>query len=105
MADKLPIACDLTVFSPAEREQHTALAARIAAEATTVDEIARGFVLRFADRPGFVRDLAAFVEDDRRCCAFVTFTICVDPTTGVALTVDGSLESKAALLAIYAVSR
>ena len=96
MSEKLPIACDLTVFTAAERAEHTALAARIFGEAIAIEEASDGYVLRYADRPGLVRDLGVFVEDDRRCCPFLTFAVCVGPA-GIALAMDGPPAAKAAL--------
>ena len=99
MSKSLPVACDFTVFSEDERISHMARAERALATAET-EELTDGFLLRYADRPELVRELGAFVENERRCCPFLSFELKVESQSPyVTLTIKGPPEGKAALAA------
>lgn len=98
MKSALPVvACDLTVFSPAERKAHVARAEGLMPMGAA-EELPDGFAFSYPDRPGLVRDIGAFVEGERRCCPFFTFELRVEPSSArVTLTIKGPPEGKEAL--------
>lgn len=86
--------CDLTVFSPSQRQAHIRNAQDVVLEAVT-EEIPQGFVFRYTDRPGLVEKLAAYVEGERRCCPFFGFELRVEAGgKGVSLTLVAPPEGK-----------
>ena len=95
----LPIACDLTVFTDAERKAHRGEAEQMLASAET-EELPDGFLLRYADQPGLIGHLGAFVEGERRCCPFFSFELRAEAgSPHVLLTIKGPPEAKAILAA------
>ncbi|MBL4686208.1 MAG: hypothetical protein JKY37_16565 [Nannocystaceae bacterium] len=81
-AQQCAIACDTTVFSPAERERFTAAATRLLQ--TTVEVVTRpdGYALRFEDAPDLLPQLLDFFVHDRQCCPFIRHTLDSDPNGG-----------------------
>ena len=73
------IACNLDVFTPAEREQHMAVGRRFKAVIVSAQELPNGQRLGIKADPGSLALLAEFVEGERRCCPFFEFTIRLEP--------------------------
>ena len=65
----------------AERPGHFALIRRLFTEQVRErQEIANGYVFRF--EPESFSDLARFVENERKCCLFLSFQLTVSPNGG-----------------------
>ena len=83
-----PIACTLTADE--QRCQADALLPGLVAIAASHDIVPDGWRLTFAPAAGIVTRVAAVVERERQCCAFLRFTLVVpaanEPTV---LTIDG----------------
>ena len=75
----LPVACNMDVFTPAERERHAAVIARLKAAMLSGRELPDGrrFGIRLED--GGLAVLAEFIERERRCCPFFEFTVRLEP--------------------------
>ncbi len=73
-----PIACDMTVFDPNQREAHAALLKKLLSRALTreVRGTKRGMKLPY-ERELFV-DAALWIADESRCCPFFGFSIRVE---------------------------
>jgi hypothetical protein len=70
----LPIACDLTVFTPEERRAHEARSERLFAHQRTASEaLTDGY--RFAFAASALAEVSAFIAGERRCCPFFSFTL------------------------------
>jgi hypothetical protein len=67
------VAC--TLDSAEKRERKAMLAREIVPHIQDVTERADGYVLWFDRAPGRIAALAAFVELESRCCAFLDFEI------------------------------
>jgi hypothetical protein len=96
---ELPIACDMMAIAADQREGHIALATRLLeAEFQERYELPDGYAWRFpADT---YEEVCKFVDNARRCCPFLAFTI--ETTAGrgpIWLRITGSVEGKAALMA------
>ena len=93
-----PVVCDLTVFT--EEQKSTQLGrARILLDATR-EERDDGFDFHFTEREDLVRDLGAYIELERRCCAFFTFALTVHPANrGATLTITAPEQGRELLLA------
>jgi len=77
----VPIACDMSAFSPDERQRYDALRAKVMNAIEDVIEMPSGFRGRFG--PGIVAsDIAEWMALERRCCPFLEL--------GLRLTLDGS---------------
>lgn len=68
-----PLACVPAAIPPGERAAHFEATARLFAAARERQSLAEGYALRFD--PDRLRDVALFVELERRCCPFLDFTL------------------------------
>jgi hypothetical protein len=79
--DDRPLACDMTAIPAERRAGHQALARRLFGTAAQERrELPDGYAWRFAAK--HYAELAAFVDDERRCCPFLTFGLTVAPDGG-----------------------
>lgn len=65
-----PFACNVHGFSPAERKEHRALAARLAESLLTTNELADGYAFSLDTSRFSTVDLLAWLALERRCCPF-----------------------------------
>ena len=78
---EMRVACVPGAIHPDERPAHFALAARLFGElAAERRRLPDGYAFRFD--PEMLLDVARFVENERRCCPFVTFVIELGPRSG-----------------------
>jgi len=91
----VPIACQLNVFSPEERQRYQTVRKRIEAAVIRIVEVENGYVFHLPDDDAMLATVAEWIALERRCCPFFEFTVSVggsDPSIRVALT--GSPEVK-----------
>src|SRR5579864_3415276 len=73
-----PVACDMTVFDPNEREAHAALLRKLLSRALTREVRGTNRALKLPyDRELFV-DAAVWIADESRCCPFFGFNLRVE---------------------------
>ena len=76
----LPIACTLT---PAElTAMRDGLLPGLLARASEKQPVPGGFRWRFDPNPTLIRDAAAVIEAEHRCCRFLRFLLIVEPGDG-----------------------
>lgn len=76
-----PIACVPGAIPAEKRAQHFALIARLFGDALREQrEIPEGYAFRFD--AGSFSDVASFVDNERRCCPFLTFALELTPGGG-----------------------
>lgn len=78
----LPIVCDLSAVSAAERERLMAAVPALFGTVEAVHALPDGYAFRFAAEPGRLLAMAEFVEHERQCCPFYTFALEVEPGGG-----------------------
>lgn len=94
------IACDLTVFTPEEREQHIATANALFGAVRDVRDVPTGYAFRLPEDSAVLPLLATFIGGERRCCPFTTFAVEVEPYGGaIWLRMTGPEHYKQALAA------
>ena len=72
------VACNLSVIPASERAAHAALARKVLfADETRVRDIEEG--LMFEVRPDRLIDVVTFLENERRCCRHLGFTLEIPP--------------------------
>ena len=79
MAD-LPIACNLTESEFQIRRGSTL--ERVRNLAKEVKSLKAGYSFRFTPEDGLLLDLAAMIEQERKCCPFLDFELIVESATG-----------------------
>ncbi len=78
-----PVACDLNVFTPSEREEHgSQFLQRVLGKARRRVELSDGLALEYASDPDFFVQLAQWTVNERRCCPFFTFELALEPDGG-----------------------
>lgn len=91
-----PIACDMSVLSPAQREKHLATSRELFARVRAIEEVADGYEFRFDDEANVIEKVAEFVAIEKLCCPFLNFAITVEAEGGpVALRLTGREGVKA----------
>ena len=91
-AQNIPLACNMDVFMPAEREKHIQTTTQLFQSVQTIHEAENGFEFMF---PNFVEQenltqLAEFIFNERRCCPFLEFTLKIVPNgTPISLLLTG----------------
>lgn len=84
----IPLACVPGAIPEGERAAHFALIARLFRERLRQKAaLPNGYDYRFDDED-FV-DIARFVENERHCCPFLTFSIEIAPESGLGLRLVG----------------
>jgi hypothetical protein len=77
------------------RARRAELDRTLATKIVEVRELADGYALRFDPAPTLVEDLGRFIEIERACCAFLTFTLRVAKDAGpIELELTGSAQAK-----------
>jgi hypothetical protein len=67
-------ACNITAFTPTQRERHHRLAQNLARR-EGLEELSNGYSLRFKYTPGLALELAEFMTLERLCCPFLTLAL------------------------------
>lgn len=104
--EPIPVACNPQALSPEAWAAHQVTTATLFAQLIGAPrELADGYVFRFPATA--FPTVAAFVEGERRCCPFFTFSLVAPPTeargeaarSAIELCITGSPEAKAVLAA------
>jgi hypothetical protein len=76
-----PIACDMGVFSPAQRETHLKRSRELFLYVKEMGELANGYKFRL-DGPEVIVRTAEFITLEKLCCPFLNFTLEVEAESG-----------------------
>jgi hypothetical protein len=68
-----PFFCNLKALTPAERAEHRAITERLLPAVQATREIDEGYVFELDPKAVAVKDLATWVDFERRCCPFFDF--------------------------------
>src|SRR5260221_13986367 len=73
------IACNPKAIPSEKRDAHEALAQEIFSTASVLEvkELANGYGFRLPLETAFLRKVISFVENERLCCPFFTFTLVI----------------------------
>lgn len=75
----MPIACDMNVFTPDERERHIQNTQSLFRSVLETRDAENGFEFTFPLESGTVLKLADFIANERLCCPFLEFALSVTP--------------------------
>jgi hypothetical protein len=91
----MPLACSINALNAREQGRRETLIEDLMPKATVV-ELADGYQLTWAGDPTVYGKVAEFIGYERRCCAFLDFSLRVSgPSDPVVLTLQGDDETKA----------
>ncbi len=89
------VVCNPSAFTPMERQRYDVLRAQVQGAMGQVDELDRGFALRFAMESAVLSAVAEWVVLERRCCPFLDFVLEIRAEHGFAqLTITGPEGTK-----------
>lgn len=77
-----PIACDMSVLSPTERQTHLAASWELFSKVQAIKELPDGYEFQLGDDPNAIIKLAEFVTFEKVCCPFLNFAIEVEAEDG-----------------------
>ena len=75
----IPLACDMSVFTPTDRELHILTTRRLFQSLQKVHEAENGYEFSFPNRSEIITSVAEFISGERLCCPFLEFTLKVSP--------------------------
>jgi len=85
MNQTILLACDMGVFTPAQREAHILTTTELIGQIETFLEIENGYQFLFPNETELIAKLAEFISNERRCCPFLKFVLSIsqdsDPIT------------------------
>ena len=87
------IACNFGAIDVAQRTAHMASADQIFASVIEIKETINGYAFQLPLNPPMLYKTAEFINNERLCCSFFTFTLVVDQTLWLEL--SGTNEVKA----------
>jgi hypothetical protein len=89
----IPLACVPGAIPESQRAAHFSLIARLFSQRLKGKApFANGYEYRFAEED--LVDLARFVENERRCCPFLSFSMQLVPVGGLLLRLDGPVRTR-----------
>ena len=68
-----PFFCNLKALTPSERSEHQALTVRLARSVAAPRELPDGYAFELTSTELSIRDLATWIDYERRCCPFFDF--------------------------------
>ena len=75
MRPTVPLACNMDVFTPAQRESHIRTSTELIQAIQSVQGVENGYELLFPNETEFITQIAAFIANERLCCPFLDFTL------------------------------
>ncbi len=88
---EIPIACDMSIFTPEQRDQHIQVVHQLFDQKLSVHELSDGYCWQFADDPSLYSLIAEFISMEHRCCPFFHFALEVESgSTMISLKITGA---------------
>jgi hypothetical protein len=78
MKSETPLACNMDVFTTAQREQHIQATRELFQTVQNIREAENGFEFTLPGGSDLIK-IGEFVHNERRCCPFLKFTLTIDP--------------------------
>ena len=70
-----PLACNMGVFTSAQRESHIQSTTELIQAVQSVQEVGNGYEFRFPNETEYISKIAEFISNERLCCPFLKFTL------------------------------
>jgi len=68
------LACNMGVFTSAQRESHIQTTTELIQAVQSVQEVRNGYEFRFPNQTEFISKIAEFISNERLCCPFLKFS-------------------------------
>ena len=73
----IPLACNMNVFTPNQRDQHVKTTIQLIQGVQTIQEVDHGYLFTFPNEAEYISKIAAFISNERLCCPFLVFMMSV----------------------------
>ena len=70
-----PLACNMAVFTPGQRDAHVHNTTRLVQTVRSVQELENGYRFTFPNETRLISEIAEFIANERLCCPFLNFTL------------------------------
>lgn len=98
-----PLMCTIDAMTPAQRAHYDTVRTNLIAGVREIKELPNGYALRYAAEPARLTEAAEFIEGERQCCPFYTFTLEVGANNGpIWLRITGPKAAKSFIRAALA---
>jgi len=91
-----PLACNMNVFTPAERELHVQTTRELLQSLQNIREAENGYEFSFPNETKIITTMAEFISKERLCCPFLEFALKVsannEPSTLLLTGPEGTQE-------------
>ena len=102
MNTEIPLACDMGVFTPSQREAHIQTTTELVQAIQGVQEVENGYEFIFPNETEFISQIAEFISKERLCCPFLKFSLIVDSNRKpISLSLTGPLGTQEFLRAEF----
>ena len=75
MNTDIPLACNMDVFTPEQREAHIQTTMELIQGVQRVRDVENGYELQFPNEAEFISRIAEFISNERLCCPFLEFNL------------------------------
>jgi hypothetical protein len=75
MNTDIPLACNMGVFTPEQREAHVQTTTELIQGVQRVQEVENGYEFQFPNETGFISRITEFISNERLCCPFLEFNL------------------------------
>jgi hypothetical protein len=79
MNSDIPLACNMDVFTPSQREAHIQNTIELIQAIQNVQEVDNGYEFTFPNESVIISKIADFISNERLCCPFLKFTLNIVP--------------------------
>jgi hypothetical protein len=69
------LACNMGVFTPAQREAHIEITSQLIRAVGRVEEVENGYEFIFPNESALIAKIGEFISGERLCCPFLKFTL------------------------------
>ena len=80
MNENIPLACDMNVFTPVQRDHHIQNTVHLIQELQSVQDLDHGYEFFFPKESETISRIAEFIANERLCCPFLEFNLNIGPS-------------------------
>ena len=101
MNTDIPLACNMDVFTPEQREAHIQTTMELIPGVQRVQEIENGYEFQFPSETEFISRIAEFISNERLCCPFLELNLNIISNHPVSLSLTGPVGTQEFLRAEF----
>jgi hypothetical protein len=103
MTSNIPLACNMDVFTPVQREAHIQTTMELIQAVQSVQGIENGYIFMFLNETKLISKIAEFISNERLCCPFLEFRLqVISNNEPVSLSLTGPTGTQEFLRAEFA---